>query len=81
MLILILEDLPYTEQKVHVLYICLIQFTGVEAISGVSLVAFTILAWIKFVTAEKLHSEALRTDGMVRTKHHGVFYFSSDYSY
>nr|XP_058971039.1 transmembrane protein 163a-like [Pocillopora verrucosa] len=44
-----------------------IRFTGVEAISGVSLVAFTILAWIKFVTAEKLHSESLRTDAINST--------------
>lgn len=44
-----------------------LRFTGIEAISGVSLAAFTTLAWIKFVTAEKLHSESLRTDAINST--------------
>ena len=44
----------------------LLQFTGIEAISGVSLAAFTTLAWMKFIIAEKLHSDALRTDGIKR---------------
>ena len=49
------------------LIFCLfIQFSGIEAISGVSLAAFTTLAWMKFIIAEKLNSESLRTDGMYR---------------
>ena len=39
------------------------QFTGIEAIAGVSLVTFTSLAWMKFIIADKLNSESLRTDG------------------
>ena len=39
------------------------QFTGIEAISGVSVVAFTSLAWMKFAIADKLSSASLRTDG------------------
>lgn len=44
-----------------------IRFSGIEAISGVSLAAFTTLAWMKFIIAEKLHSEALRTDAFNST--------------
>lgn len=39
------------------------QFTGIEAISGVSVVAFASLAWMKFAIADKLSSASLRTDG------------------
>ena len=39
------------------------QFTGIEAISGVSVVAFSSLAWMKFAIADKLSSASLRTDG------------------
>lgn len=51
-----------------------LQFSGIEAISGVSLAAFTTLAWMKFIIAEKLHSEALRTDGMKRNMSHTLLF-------
>ncbi|KAJ7389043.1 hypothetical protein OS493_034178 [Desmophyllum pertusum] len=41
-----------------------VKFTGIQAISGVSLAAFTTLAWMKFIIAEKLNSESLRTDAL-----------------
>lgn len=44
-----------------------IRFTGIEAISIVSLGAYASLAWMKFVIAEKLQSESLRTDAFNST--------------
>ncbi|KAM7441989.1 hypothetical protein ABFA07_009020 [Porites harrisoni] len=44
-----------------------LKFTGIEAISGVSLVAFSSLAWMKFAIADKLSSASLRTDAFNST--------------
>ena len=47
----------------HSLLFLTFQFAGIEGISGVSLVAYSVLAWFKFIVAERLSSDALRTDG------------------
>ncbi|XP_031572418.1 transmembrane protein 163-like [Actinia tenebrosa] len=39
------------------------EFIGIQIISGVCLVVFSVLAWMKFVVAERLSSSSLKTDG------------------
>ena len=41
-----------------------LQLRSLEVISSISVVTLGLLAWLKFTVAEKLHSVALRTDGM-----------------
>ena len=40
---------------------------GIETIAGVSLVVLCIMAWLKFLIAEKLSSDSLQTDGKYST--------------
>lgn len=49
-----------------------IRFAGIEGISGVSLIVYSCLAWMKFSIAEKLHSESLRTDAFNSTSGAGI---------
>lgn len=49
-----------------------VKFAGIEAISGVSLVVYSSLAWMKFVIAEKLESDSLRTDAFNSTAGAGI---------
>ncbi|XP_032229884.1 transmembrane protein 163 [Nematostella vectensis] len=43
------------------------QFSGLEAISGISLVILSLLAWMKFVVADRIRSSSLKTDGINST--------------
>lgn len=46
-----------------VVFLFYFKFGGVQIISGVSLVVYSILSWSKLVIADKISSSSLKTDG------------------